>query len=128
VIAIAVAASGIALSSTSDRDLVSARPSAADTFMHSVARRDGRQVWLQLCPEAQREVPVEALVEETDALRATDGVYDMTVSMDFVRAEPLPEGGERRTYLASAHQSGATVIQKTFVVRTQASGCVQALE
>ena len=96
--------------------------------MQSVARRDGRQVWLQLCPDAQRELPVDQLIEETDALRTADSVYDITVSMDFIRTEARPEGGERRTYIASARHSGALLIQKTFVVRTQANGCVEAIE
>jgi hypothetical protein len=103
-------------------------PQPADTFMHSVAVRDGELGWAQLCPEAQLELPLEELVQHTTALRAADSAYQVNVTMEFVRAEPRPEGGERRFYLASARQFGALMVQQTFVVRTRASGCVEALE
>jgi hypothetical protein len=100
----------------------------ADTFMHSVAIRDGRLGWQQLCPGAQGELPIDVLVQQTDALRAADAATGISVRINFVGADPRPEGGERRTYLATAWQLGAPLTQKTFVVRTQPNGCVEALE
>jgi hypothetical protein len=100
----------------------------ADTFMHSVASRDGRLGWQQLCAGAQGELPVDVLVQRTDALRVADAAAGISVRISFVGADPRPEGGERRTYLATAWQLGEPLTQKTFVVRTQADGCVEALE
>jgi hypothetical protein len=100
----------------------------ADVFMRSMAVRDGRLGWQQLCPSAQAELPVEAVVQETDALRAQDAATGVSVTVDFVRADPRPQGGEQRTYLATAWQFGAPLARKAFVVLTQASGCVEGLD
>lgn len=100
----------------------------ADTFMHSVAIRDGRLGWQQLCPRAQGELPIDMLVRQTDAVRAVDAETGISVRVHFVSADALPEGGERRTYLATAWQLGEPLTQQVFVVRTQANGCVDALE
>jgi hypothetical protein len=106
----------------------SAAGSPADAFMQSVVARDGQLGWQQLCPSTQAELPLAQLIQETDALRSSDALSGITVSMQFVGAQPRPEGGERRFYRASASRAGAEQVQKTFVVRTQASGCVEALE
>jgi hypothetical protein len=118
----------VALFQVVTRDSSSAAGSPADAFMQSVVARDGQLGWQQLCPTAQAELPLEVLVQETNALRAADALSGVSVSMQFVGAHPRAEGGERRFYLATAHRSGAEQIQKTFVVRTQANGCVEALE
>jgi hypothetical protein len=103
-------------------------PARADVFMHSVETRDGRLGWQQLCVAAQSELPLDELVHETDALQAADRASGMRVNMTFVRSEPRPEGGERRYYLATARRGSDPLIQRTFVVRTQADGCVEAVE
>jgi hypothetical protein len=104
-------------------------PPRADVFMHSVEVRDGRMGWQQLCPAAQAELPLSELVQETDALRAADRASGMRVSMTFVRSEPRPEGGERRYYLATARRAaGSDLVQRTFMVSTQADGCVEAVD
>src|SRR5262249_23321546 len=100
----------------------------ADEFMAAVAARDGVRGWQQLCPGAQDEMPLAEMVQESEALRAMDSVSGTQIDMRFVRAQPLVEGGERRTYIATAQASGAERIHKTFVVRTEAGGCVEGLE
>jgi len=101
----------------------------ADAFMQSVATRDGRLGWQQLCPEAQAALPLSELVQQTDALRAADQATGYNVSMTFMKSLPRPEGGERRLYLATARRAGSSeLIQRTFVVRTQSNGCVEGVE
>jgi hypothetical protein len=121
----------IAVGLVSWRPPPAAASTPADAFMQSVVARDGALGWQQLCPGAQAALPLAVLVEETAAIRTAEAASGVSVSMRFVSAQPRPEGGERRVYVATARlprDRDEQLIQKTFVVRTQASGCVEALE
>jgi hypothetical protein len=101
----------------------------ADAFMTAVATRDGALGWQQLCPSARAELPLALLIQEAAAVRTADASTGTQVSMELVSSLPRPEGGERRVYIATARRPGVQQqLQKTFVVRTQANGCVEALE
>jgi hypothetical protein len=127
-VAIAVVAGIIAVQAVGIDRVAKADPTPADGFMQSLAARDGRTGWQQLCRSAQAELPLDEFIQRTEALRGLDSTLGISVTMDLVRSEPRPEGGERRTYLATARQFGAPLIQRTFVVRTQASGCVEGVD
>jgi hypothetical protein len=97
--------------------------------MTSVATRDGALGWQQLCPSARANLPLGELLQAADAGRYADASTGTQVSMQLISSLPRPEGGERRVYVATARQPGVEqVLQRTFVVRTQANGCVEGLE
>ena len=115
--------------------LVSWRPAPvaasppADILMSSVVADDGTLGWQQLCPGARAELPLAVLLEAVDAVRSADASTGTEVTVQLISAVPRPDGGERRVYVATARRPEIPQLQqKTFVVRTQASGCVEALE
>jgi hypothetical protein len=100
----------------------------ADIFMHAIETRDGELGWRQLCPPVQAEIPLAQVIQVTAAARAADAKVGLTLSVDFVSAQDRPAGGQVRTYHAIARRADGQADEKMFVVQTQASGCVEAIE
>jgi hypothetical protein len=100
----------------------------ADLFMQSVATRDGNLGWNQLCSFVQAQVPLQLVVEQTEAQRVAEAGQGVTLSVDHVGDRPRPEGGEIRFYVATAHWAEGRARQKTYIVMTQASGCVESVQ
>jgi hypothetical protein len=100
----------------------------ADVFMQSVASEDGGLGWSQLCPMLQNQLPRDALEQHSLTQRALQAQQGVTLSIDHVGDRPRPTGGEIRFYIATAHGSDGSTGQKTYVVKTQASGCVESVE
>jgi hypothetical protein len=51
----------------------------------------------------------------------------MTLSVDHVGDRPRPTGGEIRFYVATARGADGSEGQATYVVKTQANGCVESV-
>jgi hypothetical protein len=103
-------------------------PTPADLFMHSIAIEDANLGWSQLCPALQAQLPRGVLEQQTLTQRALQVQQGLTVSIEHVGDRPRPTGGEIRFYLATTRDVGGATGQKTYVVRTQANGCVEAVE
>jgi hypothetical protein len=100
----------------------------ADVFMESIAAEDGDLGWNQLCPELQAQLPRDTLVHQSELQRAIQNHAGVTLSIDYVGGRPRPIGGEIRFYVANAYGTDGSTGQKTYVVQTQASGCVESVQ
>jgi hypothetical protein len=102
-------------------------PAPADLFMQSVATEDGRLGWSQLCPDLQTLLPRDILEQQTEMQRTTQSQMGVTLRIDHVGDRARPTGGEIRFYVANALATDGSTGQKTYVVKTQASGCVESV-
>lgn len=102
--------------------------SPADLFMQSVAIEDGGLGWSQLCPTLQSQLPREVLEQQSMTQRTIQAQQGVKMSIEHVGDRPRPTGGEIRFYVATVHAADGSTGQKTYVVRTQASGCVESVE
>ena len=102
-------------------------PAPADLFMQSVATEDGGLGWSQLCPDLQTLLPRDVLEQQTEMQRITKSQMGVTLRIDHVGDRARPTGGEIRFYVATAHAMDGSTGQKTYVVKTQASGCVESV-
>ena len=100
----------------------------ADLFMQSVAAEDGTLGWQQLCPALQAQLPREVLEQYTQQFRADHAQSGQWLSIDHIGDSPRTDGGEIRVYVATAHAPDGSTGQKTYVVQTQASGCIEAIQ
>jgi hypothetical protein len=100
----------------------------ADQFMHSVAIEDGALGWNQLCPALQSQLPKDVLEQQTETLRNSHEQAGITLTIDHIANWPRTTGGEIRVYVATAHGPGGSTGQKTYVLQTQASGCVESVQ
>ncbi len=107
--------------------LWAASPVPADLFMQSVASEDGGLGWSQLCPDLQVQLPRTVLEQQTQLQRTTQGQMGVALKIDHVGDRPRPTGGEIRFYIATARATDGSTGQKTYVVKTQASGCVESV-
>src|SRR5579884_3798278 len=99
-------------------------PAPADMFMRSVVTRDGALGWHQLCPTLQAELPLSALTGQVEQQRRAEAGEHLTFTLEYIGARAQPEGGQIRLYIITAHRPGGWVAQRTYIVYTQASGCV----
>jgi hypothetical protein len=100
----------------------------ADLFMQSIATEDGDLGWAQLCPEMQNQLPREVLEQQTRAQRTLQQQQSLTLTVEHVGDRARPTGGEIRIYVATVHDADGASGQKTYVIKTQPSGCVEAVE
>jgi hypothetical protein len=103
-------------------------PTPADLFMQSVAAEDGNLGWHQLCPALQAELPRDVLEQQTQTLRDSHTQTGVTLTIDHIGDWPRASGGEIRVYVATAHAPGGSTGQKTYVLQTQANGCVESVQ
>ena len=102
--------------------------SPADLFMQSIATEDGTLGWNQLCLSLQQQLPHETLEQLTATQRTIASGKGMSLSVEHVADRPRPRGGEIRIYIATVHTEDGAIEQKTYVVTTQASGCVESIQ
>jgi hypothetical protein len=102
-------------------------PAPADLFMQSIASEDGDLGWQQLCPALQDQLPRAVLEQQASAQRTFQLQQGVTLSVEHVGDRPRPSGGEIRFYVATAHRSDGSTGQKTYVIQTQANGCVESV-
>lgn len=100
-------------------------PIPADMFMQSVVNRDGNLGWHQLCPALQAQEPLSALASQVQQQRHAEAAQGLTLAVDYIGAHSQPEGGQIRLYVVTAHRPNGWVEQRTYIVNTQASGCVE---
>jgi hypothetical protein len=100
----------------------------ADLFMQSVATDDGALGWNQLCPSVQKQLPREVLVQHTALTRVSHAEMGRTLRIDFVGERPRATGGAFRFYIVTASAADGSSGQRTYVLQTQASGCVESVQ
>lgn len=100
----------------------------ADLFMRSIATEDGTLGWNQLCPSLQVQLPREVLERHTQDLRSSHAQDGVSLTIDHVGDRPRTSGGQIRVYVATEHAADGSTGQKTYVVQTQASGCVESVQ
>lgn len=100
-------------------------PVPADLFMQSVVKRDGQLGWRQLCPAMQAQLPLSALTNQLEQQRTAESRQGLRLSVDYVGAHARAQGGQLRLYVLTAHRTDGWVGQRTYIVWTQASGCVE---
>ena len=103
-------------------------PVPADVFMQSVVKRDGGLGWHQLCPALQAEVPLALMTNQAKTQLISESGRGMTLTVDYIGAHSRSQGGQIRFYVVTAHRSGGWVGMRTYIVSTQASGCVEDVQ
>jgi hypothetical protein len=105
-----------------------AEPLPADVFIQSIVAQDGDLGWQQLCPDLQHELPRNVLHELTTTQRSIASQQGVSLSIEHVADRPRSGGGEIRFYVGTLHGPDGSTGQKTYVIMTQASGCVDAVQ
>lgn len=100
----------------------------ADLFMQSIATEDGTLGWNQLCPSLQVQLPRDVLEQQTQLQRTSHTQAGVTLTINHVGDWPRTSGGQIRVYVATEHAADGSTGQKTYVVQTQASGCVESVQ
>jgi len=100
-------------------------PVPADLFMQSVVKRDGQLGWQQLCPALQVQLPLSTLTRQLEQQRSAESSQGLTLTVDYVGAHARAQGGQIRLYVLTARRADGWVGQRTYIVWTQASGCVE---
>jgi hypothetical protein len=100
----------------------------ADLFMQSIATEDGALGWNQLCPQLQQQLTRETLEQLTATQRSIAADRGITLTVEHVGNRPRPEGGEVRFYVTTLHAPDGAIGQKSYVITTQASGCVESIQ
>ena len=100
-------------------------PTPADIFMQSVIKRDGALGWHQLCPAMQAQVPLSLLAGQANRQRSAESQQGLTLTVDYIGAHAQPHGGQIRLYVVTAHRPNGWSAQRTYILYTQASGCVE---
>ena len=103
-------------------------PVPADLFMQSVVKRDGQLGWQQLCAPLQAQLPLSTLTSQLEQQRSAEASQGLRLSVDYVGASARTQGGQIRFYILTAHRSDGWVGQRTYIVYTQASGCVEDVQ
>lgn len=100
-------------------------PSAADVFMQAIMVHNGQLAWQQLCPALQAHVSVSALSNLMKSNEATN--QDVQFQLDSVGSHVWADGGAIHVYVVTAHWPSAPDARMLFVLRTQASGCIDGM-
>src|SRR5438105_13108202 len=103
-------------------------PAPADLFMQSVVKRNGTLGWHQLCPALQAQMPLSALASQVEKQRIAESRESLTLVVDYVGAHSRPQGGQVRLYVVTARRPNGWVDQRTYIVYTQASGCIEDVQ
>lgn len=97
----------------------------ADMFMQSVVTRDGNLGWHQLCSDVQSQMSLSALVSTTQQQRQAETREGLRLTLNYIGVDARSQGGQIRVYVMTAHLPNGWVGQRTYIVYTQASGCVE---
>jgi hypothetical protein len=71
------------------------------------------------------QVPLSALVAQVEKQRIAEAGEGLTLTDDYIGAHARPQGGQIRLYVVTAHRPDGWVGQRTYIVYTQAGGCVE---
>jgi len=103
-------------------------PTPADEFMQSVVKRDGALGWHQLCPALQAQETLSALASQVEQQRIAESRQGLTLTVDYIGDHSRPQGGQIRLYVVTARRPDGWVGLRTYIVYTQASGCVEDVD
>ena len=100
-------------------------PASADVFMQAIITHNGQLAWQQLCPTLQQKLPATELANLVNVYGGPD--QGMQLGVDFVGAHPWADGGDVRVYVVTAHGPAGADFRSLYVLRTQASGCIDGI-
>ncbi|HKF74574.1 MAG TPA: hypothetical protein VKF59_00395 [Candidatus Dormibacteraeota bacterium] len=100
----------------------------SDTFMRSVALRDGALGWRQLCPDLQKVVTEKAMRSQADSQRAAEVGRIARLGIDFVGGRSLRGGTQIRFYVLTADMTDGSAASRVYIVRSQPTGCVEDVQ
>ena len=103
-------------------------PTPADLFMQSIVSEDGDLGWNQLCPDLQQQMSRETLEQLTATQRSVASQRGMTMTVEHVADRPGPNGGQIRFYVARVRAADGSSGAKTYVINTEATGCVESIQ
>lgn len=103
-------------------------PVPADLFMQSVVERDGNLGWHQLCSTVQARLPLSVLSKQVQELHLAESGQGLTLTVDYLGAHARPQGGEIRVYVVTGRRADGWVGLRTYIIWTQANGCVEDVE
>lgn len=105
-----------------------ARSLQSDTFMRSVALRDGELGWRQLCPDLQGVVTESAMRNQADSQKAAEVGRVARLGIDFVGSRSLRSGTSIRFYVLTADMTDGSASSRVFIVRSRPAGCVEDVQ
>jgi hypothetical protein len=100
----------------------------ADRFIQSIVTEDGALGWHQLCPSIQARLPLDALVQQANAMRATAAKEGVWLTVKYTGTHPQRGSGDIHVYRITEHWPGGATQQWTSSVLTQPSGCVEDVQ
>ena len=100
-------------------------PAPADVFMQALITHNGQLAWQQLCPTLQQKLPATELANLVNVYGGPD--QGLQLGVDFVGAHSWTDGGEVRVYVVTAREPPGTEFRSLYVLRTQASGCIDGI-
>ncbi|HLI05337.1 MAG TPA: hypothetical protein VKV40_02080 [Ktedonobacteraceae bacterium] len=103
-------------------------PVPADLFMQSVVKRDPNLGWHQLCSSVQSQVSLSTLTSTVQQQRRAETKEGLKLSLQYIGADARPQGGQIRVYVVTARLPTGWIGQRTYIVYTQASGCVEDVQ
>ena len=81
--------------------------------------------WHQLCSSVQSQVPLSTLVGQVEKQCIAEAGEGLTLTVDYIGAHSRAQGGQIRLYVVTAHRPDGWVGQRTYIVYTQAGGCLE---
>jgi hypothetical protein len=107
----------------------------ADVFMQAISAHDGQHAWQQLCSATQGKLSPAALATLADSHAVSQGDPQATstthqaarLGVDYVGAHKWAAGGQVRVYVVTAHWASGADAGTLYIIRTQASGCVDGI-
>ena len=100
----------------------------ADRFIQSIVTEDGALGWHQLCPSIQAQLPLDALVQQADAMRTAAAREGAWLTAEPMGTHSQPGGGKLHVYRLTMHWPKGATQQRTYTVLTQLSGCVEDVQ
>src|SRR5262249_13680956 len=113
---------------TTSGDTGTSRSVQSDTFMRSVALRDGALGWRQLCPDLQKLVTENAMRVQADTQKAAEVGRIAKLGIDFVGGRSLRGGTQIRFYVLTADMTDGSAASRVYIVRSQPAGCVEDVQ
>jgi len=113
---------------TAAGDSGKSRSAQADTFMRSVALRDGALGWRQLCPDLQKLVTESAMRTQAETQKAAEVGRIARFGIDYVGSRSLRGGTQIRFYVLTADMTDGSAASRVYIVRSQPAGCVEDVQ
>lgn len=128
VLVLIVAFAHVALQTQATPAVIHDQVPSADLFIQSITQDDGALGWHQLCPSLQAQVSESSLVQAAQEQRTELAQQSVTLTAGLISARTLSAGGQVRQYLLTAHWPDGSTQVRTYIVFTEASGCVTDIQ